>query len=437
MKKDNNKKMSLLDAISMAVGTMIGASIFSIFGIGAKIAGNNLPEAFILSGLFALLVAYSYSKLGAKIISNAGPIEFILQGIGDNLITGMLSILMWLSYVVSISLFAKGFAGYLLPLIGLQVTPLALGIVEVLLISLFTAINTFGSKAVGDLEFYIVIIKLSILGIFILLGISQINPNFIVPSFSSTGINGILSAAVVFFLSYMGFGLITNASENIENPKKNVPKAIYISIGIVMVVYVAVSLVAIGNLSINELIDAKENALAVAAKPFLGNFGFILISIGALFSISSALNATLYGGANIAYSLAKDGELPKIFERKIWFKSTEGLYITAILSMIFVLLFNIDAIASITSTIYTVIYIFVLISHFRMTDKYGGNKSFLVFNITVLVGVFIALIIYQYQSQPSALYGTGIVFLLVFIIEFIYRYVKKREFLMVQKKHIK
>ncbi|MCB1109366.1 MAG: amino acid permease, partial [Chlamydiia bacterium] len=77
--------MSLLDAISMAVGTMIGASIFSIFGIGAKIAGNNLPEAFILSGLFALLVAYSYSKLGAKIISNAGPIEFILQGIGDNL----------------------------------------------------------------------------------------------------------------------------------------------------------------------------------------------------------------------------------------------------------------------------------------------------------------------------------------------------------------
>ncbi|MCB0753659.1 MAG: amino acid permease, partial [Ignavibacteriae bacterium] len=105
-------------------------------------------------------------------------------------------------------------------------------------ISLFTAINTFGSKAVGDLEFYIVIIKLSILGIFILLGISQINPNFIVPSFSSTGINGILSAAVVFFLSYMGFGLITNASENIENPKKNVPKAIYISIGIVMIVYV-------------------------------------------------------------------------------------------------------------------------------------------------------------------------------------------------------
>ncbi|MCG6914951.1 amino acid permease, partial [bacterium BMS3Abin03] len=179
--ESKNKKIGLWEAVAMAVGTMIGASIFSIFGVGAKIAGNNLPEAFILSGLFALLVAYSYSKLGSKIISNAGPIAFILEGIGDNLVTGALSILMWLSYVVSISLFAKGFAGYFLPLAHIKISALSMGLTEVVLITLFTAINSFGSKAVGKSEFYIVIVKLSILGIFILLGFLTIIPNYIIP----------------------------------------------------------------------------------------------------------------------------------------------------------------------------------------------------------------------------------------------------------------
>ena len=281
--ESKNKKIGLWEAVAMAVGTMIGASIFSIFGVGAKIAGENLPEAFILSGIFALLVAYSYAKLGSKIISNAGPIAFIINGIGDNLVTGVLAILMWLSYVVSISLFAKGFAGYFLPLFGINISPLSLGITEVFLIAFFTTINSLGSKAVGRLEFYIVLVKLSILGGFILLGFLKINPGYMIPSFSAEGLHGTLSAAVVFFLSYMGFGLITNASENMENPQKNVPFAIFISIAVVMFVYVAVSFVAIGNLSIAELIKAQDNALAVAAKPFLGSFGFILISIGALF----------------------------------------------------------------------------------------------------------------------------------------------------------
>ena len=114
----------------------------------------------------------------------------------------------------------------------------------------------------------------------------------------------------------MGFGLITNASENIDNPSVNVPRAVYISIFMVILIYVSVSIVAIGNLSIPAIIKAQDNALAVAAQPFLGQAGFALLSFGALFSIASALNATLYGGANIAYSLAKDGELPDFSNAK-------------------------------------------------------------------------------------------------------------------------
>lgn len=423
------KKIGLWEAVAMAVGTMIGASIFSIFGVGAEIAGRDLPLAFILSGVFALLVAYSYAKLGSKIISNAGPIAFILKGIGDNLFTGALAILLWLSYVVSISLFAKGFAGYFLPLVHLNTTPLALGITEVILVALFTAINFFGSKAVGKAEFYIVLVKLSILGVFILLGFLTINPAFIAPSFDKQGLHGILYAGVVFFLSYMGFGLVTSASENMEDPKRNVPRAIFISIGIVMFVYVSVSLVAVGNLSLAQLIKAQDNALAVAARPILGSFGFVLISVGALFSISSALNATLYGGANIAYSLAKDGELPEAFERKIWFKSTEGLYFTAALGLLFALLFDMGEIATITSAIFTIIYIYVLISHYRLVEECGGNRGFILFNTVVLIVVFLALVSYQWQTQRAAFYGTFITLAGAVLIEALYRYLTKRLFI--------
>lgn len=422
-----NKKLSLIEVISMAVGTMIGASIFSIFGLGAKIAGTNLPEAFILSGIYALVVAYSYSILGKKIISNAGPIAFILKGLGDSIITGVLSILMWLTYVVSISLFVKGFAGYLLPFIHIESTLFNVGVVEVIVIAFFTALNFLGSKAVGKAEFYIVLIKLSILLVFILGGFMTIHWGMTKPDFEASQPGGLLNASIIFFLSYMGFGLITNASENINNPQKNVSLAIFISIFIVMIFYISISLVTVGNLPIPDIIKAQENALAIAAKPFLGNFGFILITIGALFSISSALNATIFGGANIAYSLAKDGELPEVFERKIWFKSTEGLYITAGLGLFFALLFDLGAIASITSTVFTVIYIFVLIAHFKLQKKYGGNKILILFNLIILLVVFTALMRYQWNTHRSAFYASIFAFFGAFIIEFIFRKYKNRK----------
>lgn len=422
------KKITLAGAVSMAVGTMIGASIFSIFGVGAEIAKENLPETFILSAIYALAVSYSYIKFGKRIVSNAGPIAFILKGFGDITLTGTLSVLMWLSYVISIALFAKGFAGYLIPLVGIAASPLNTGIIVVIVISFFTVLNFFGSKAVGEAEFYIVLVKILILGVFIIGGLISVNPNLIAPALKLTHLNGMAHASVIFFLSYMGFGLVTTMSENLENPQKNVPRAIIISIIIVSIIYVSVALAAVGNLSVADLIKYQDNALAIAARPFLGNFGFLLISIGALFSISSALNATLYGGANTAYSFAKEGELPEFFERKEWFGTTEGLYITAGLGMFFALAFNIGGVAAITSSVFTIIYIFVMISHIKLIKIIGGNIFILGFNLILITVVFIMLLYFQWVDQRSVFYGTVITFIASFAVEYFYRIIKRREF---------
>ncbi|MEJ2594293.1 MAG: APC family permease [bacterium] len=421
------KKLSLIEVISMAVGTMIGASIFSIFGLGAQVAGHDLPEAFLLSGMYALVVAYSYAILGSRIISNAGPIGFILKGIGDNLVTGALSIMFWMSYVVSISLLIKGFSGYFLPLVHLELNYINTAIVESLVIILFVALNFFGSKAVGKSELFIVITKLTILFVFIIAGIWTIQADNIKPEFDFQHTSGLVYASVIFFLSYMGFGLITNASENIKNPKRNIPIAIFASIFIVIAIYILISLVTLGNLSLQEVIAAKENALAIAAKPFLSQFGFLLISIGALFSISSALNASIFGGANTAYSLAKDGELPAFFERKVWFKSTEGLYITAGLGLLLALIFDLGDIATITSSAFTIVYIFVVISHILLRKKYGGSLILLSVNLGILSAVFIVLIYYQWQSHRNAFYGTILTFAGALVVEYFFRYIRNRK----------
>jgi amino acid transporter len=421
-------KMGLWEAVSIAVGTMIGASIFSIFGVGAEIAGQNLPWAFVLSGFYALAVAYSYAKLGTKIVSNAGPIAFILHGIGDGLITGALSLLMWLTYVVSIGMFAKGFAGYFLPLFNLDVNSLSRALTEIAVILLFLVLNFFGSRVVGRAEKYIVLVKIGILGLFVALGVLSINGQNVRPQLDTEHASGLVHASLLFFLSYMGFGLISNASENIRNPSRTVPRAIYTSVAIVMFIYVMVALVAVGNLSPENLTKAGENALAVATKPFMGSLGFLLISVGALFSISSALNATLYGGANSSYALAKMGELPRFFDRKIWFHSIEGLYLTAGLSILFALFFDMGGIASITATVFSVIYIFVLVSHLRLIGKVGGKRAVVIFNLTLLILIFLGLVHYQWESQTSALVGTLVVFAGALLAEAVFRHVAHRHF---------
>ena len=133
-------------------------------------------------------------------------------------------------------------------------------------------------------------------------------------------VSNVFFGAGIVFVAYEGFGLITNAAEDMENPRKTLPKALYLSVLISIVIYAVVSLTVLGNLPISEIVNAEEYALAAAAKPFLGLIGFKIAAIAALFSTASAINATLYGGANVSYMMAKEGELPRIFKRKIWGK---------------------------------------------------------------------------------------------------------------------
>jgi len=244
-------------------------------------------------------------------------------------------------------------------------------------------------------------LKIGILALFAAVGAFYVDPARLRPD--PQRLTATVYAASLFFLSYTGFGLITNASENIEDPKRNVPRAIYLSLLVATVVYVFVAAVADGTLGPEGLARAEEYALAEAAKPFLGRAGFVLVSLGALVSTASALNATIYGGANAAYALAKKGFLPESFERKAWKSEPEGLYITAALGLAAALLLNLEGVAAVCSATFIVIYLVVIASHYKLINLTKGSRVVVAASFIVVSLVLAVLLYNQYTGNPRAL----------------------------------
>jgi amino acid transporter len=428
MKKQasDKKPIGLVAAISIGIGGMIGAGIFSILGVGTQIAGNAVYISFIAAGAVALFCAYSYAKLGSVFPSAGGPVEFLVRGFGSGVISGGFNILLWVGYVFALALYARAFASYAVAFFPNINTDILLYVFINGIVLIFVLINIIGAKAVGRSEMLVVGVKLVILVMFIIVGSIFIKPSLLAIDEWPNSIN-ILFAAGILFLGYEGFGLITNAAEDMNEPKKTLPRALYLSIIVVIAVYVMVAFTVIGNLNIDGIIDAKDYALAAAAKPFLGNVGFSVMAVAALFSTASAINATLYGGANVSYVLAKKGQLPAQFNRRAWHGSREGLFITAVLVLVFANLFELDGIAMLGSAAFLLIYGSVCIAHLRLYNKTGGNRYIILASILLNLVTLILLIYYLSQNSMATLIILIIVVLLCFLAEVVMQKVFRRK----------
>jgi amino acid transporter len=414
------KAIGLFGAVSIGVGGMIGAGIFSMLGVAGQIAGSAVFISFAIAGVVALLCAYSYAKLGSTYPSAGGPVEFLVRGFGNNILSGGFNILLWIAYVFALALYAKAFGHYATTFLPSSVPHIWVNIFATGIIAVFTMVNIIGAKAVGRSELTIVIIKVTILVVFAVVGLADAKPSLLNPS-RATSISNILFCACIVFLAYEGFGLITNAGEDMENPKRLMPKALYLSVAVVMIIYVSVCLAVIGNLPIPQIVSAKDYALAEAAKPFLGMIGFKIIAIAALFSTSSAINATLYGGANVSYIVAKEGELPKFFERKIWRRSSEGLFITSVLVIAAANFLNLEGITMLGSACFLIIYTAVNVAHLRLRRRTDAKLLVVWLSIGGCVLSFIILAYYEILHSIITLIILAIVLICSFLVEFVYR----------------
>jgi amino acid transporter len=421
-------QISITDAVSIGIGGMIGAGIFSILGVVAMAAGAAMWISFLIGGVIALFCTYSYAKLGARFPSAGGPVEFLLAGWGKGTISNSINLFMWIGYIISIALYAEGFAAYFMTFFTNTPTPTILKGVACAIVLIFTVVNMLGAGSVGKAETIIVVIKVSILIFFAATGVFFIHPENLAPA-HWTSVENIFFGAGILFIGYEGFGLITNTAANMSDPEKNLPKALYLSVFIVIAIYIAVSVTVVGNLSPQQIFSSGDYALALAAKPFLGNFGFRLIAIAALFSTASAINATLFGAANVCYmgyTLARDETKPNKLAQRQGKDARGGLLFTALFTVIFILFFNLSGVAMMGSGAFLLIYAAVNGGHLRILEKTHAKKSIVVMSLLLCLILFFILEFYTYKHSPLAVYTMICLLLGCYIFEKIYQLFLKK-----------
>lgn len=412
------KKIGLIAAVSIGVGGMIGAGIFSILGVVASIAGSAMWISFLIGGIVVTFSAYSYIKLGQTFPSVGGAVTFMVKGWGDNKKAGTFNVFQYLAYVISIALYATGFAAYAQGFWDIPSQFYAVGVIVV-----FTLINFVGSRLMGRAESAIVITKVAILIVFIIAALVTFTPQSrenLSPA-NWTGATAMIVGAGVLFVGYEGFGLITNAAANMAKPVKEIPRAIWISLAIVVFIYLAVSIGVVGQVPLSQLKTLGDSALAVAAEPALGHFGFVLISIAALLSTASAVNATLFGSANVAYQIAKNGGMPPAFDKQLWGKDVEGLFITAGLVILFVLVFPLSAVASMGSAGFLLVYAAVNLGHLRIRSQTGAKAWPLYTGVILCVVLFIFLFGYMLIQERLSAVAMVATFLISWLVELWWR----------------
>ncbi len=359
--------------VSIGVGGMVGGGIFAVLGLATELAEGGTPVAFALAGLVALTTSYSYARLSVAYPSRGGTVEFLNRAFGPGLATGGLNVLLLLSYIVMLSLYAVAFGSYGVSFFPSDVQTVWKHILISTIVVLLTGLNVLGAAVVGRFEEWIVGFKAAILLFFVAVGLWSVSIHRLEPA-AWASLPELVAGGMIIFLAYEGFELIANTAEDVRNPGQTLPRAYYSAVVFVIVLYVLVSLVTIGNLSIGEIGAARDYALAESAKPFLGSFGFTLIAAAALLSTGSAINATLYGAARTSYTIAKDRELPEVLERRIWNRPIEGLLITSATTLLVANLFDLSRISMMGSAGFLLIFAAVNAANSRLHTETRSRK---------------------------------------------------------------
>ena len=415
----NKERLTLKEVIAMGVGGMVGGGIFSVLGLAIAQAGHAAPIAFALGGIIALLTGLSYARLGLVFQSSGGSFTFLEHAFSHQNIAAIGGWVLLVGYVGTLSLYAYTFGVYGSAMLGDNGHNTAMHhLLESLILLTFLGINLYGVKASGSSELVIVTVKVIILLVFAVIGLFYIQADHVLPIFNQ-GQAGVILGAALIFVAYEGFELIPNAINEMENPQKNLRPAILWSIGITIAIYVLVSLVAVGNLLPDEISRYKEYALAVAAKPFLGQAGFLLIGLAALFSTASAINATLFGTARLGMIMATEKALPAAFGFRRQQNNIPWVSLIAITvaTLVFVNLANLTIISSFASSSFLLIFAMINLSAWRLRKRIGGRGRSALTGILLTAASWLALIVYLWHNNRVSLLWIAAFYLAVIIME--------------------
>jgi len=413
------RDLGLLDITMIGIGAMIGAGIFVLIGSAAGVAGPAAVFALILNGVVTTITALAYAELGSAFPEAGGGYLWAKEGLPapSGFLSGWMS---WIAHVIACSLYAVGFGSFIAFIFTPEVSGISLGIDRFILAKIFAFIiilffvfvNYWGAKTTGRTGIAITMSKIVILGIFSLFGIGRMIQD---PSLAGRFISGlmpydlgvILLAMGLTFVAFEGYEIIAQSGEEVKNPKKNIPKAIFISIGVVVVIYVLVFIVAFSVSP--DLASGRDPDLAIikAGGDLLGAGGIILMLVGGLLSTTSALNATVYSSSRVSFAMGRDGNLPTTLGGVHRKRRTPGnaVIYSGIIIAVMAITLPIEEIATSAGVMFLLLFIIANMSLISLRKKrpdldrgYRVPFSPVIPLIGILLNMFLAIYIWNFPG---------------------------------------
>ena len=457
------RSLGLFDITMIGVGAMIGAGIFVLTGIAAGVAGPALIIAFALNGIITVLTAMVYAELGSAIPEAGGGYLWVKEGLpGPNgFLSGWMS---WFAHAVAGSLYAVGFGGFVYELLrilflsdssgattiflshpimlpfGLELTEAMLvqKVFAVLVILFFLFVNYRGTSEAGTVGNIVTVLKVIIILVFILSGLFVIfgDPSHFqkFSNFAPEGIIGIVSAMGLTFIAFEGYEIIVQAGEEVREPRKNIPRAVFLSLAIVVPIYMLVAFVIIGAVEppAGEAIyqwlgGLGEIGIARAAAQFMP-MGTLLIMIGGLLSTMSALNATTFSSTRVSFAMGRDRALPSGFSEVNQKTHTPHIALrwSGFLILFAAIALPIQDVAASADIMFLLLFLQVNIAVITIRSKYGKSLRygyllpFFPIVPIVAIGAQLLLALSLFEISPIAWIFAIFWLLAGFVVYFIY-----------------
>ena len=412
-------KLTVRQAAFIGVGAMVGAGIFSLLGPAGEVAGAAVWISFLIAGAIAGLQGYSFAKFGARYPTAGGLLEYVQKAYGDGHFTGIIAWLIYATNIVVTAMVAISFGSYASEMFTDGDAAWLKGFAALVII-VMTLLNVAGSKAVAHAQTVVVIVVLGSLSVFAVATLANIEPGLL-DAADYPPFRDIVASVALTFFAFLGFGVITFTAKDLSNPSRQLPRAVYLALGIATVIYVAIALGVFGTLPVDEVVAAGATAIAVAAEPILGNVGFWMMSITALFATAGATNAGLYPATGLADELTADGQFPPLMGARSG-RIPNGLLFTAIGSVILVLFFSLSAVASIGSAIALVVFTLITAGHIRVRGETGAQMWLLFLGVVSSGIVLLAFALTTLVEEP----GTALTMVVFLVLSIAFDFLWKR-----------
>lgn len=378
---------------------MVGAGIFALLGAAGEVAGAAVWLSFLLAGGIALLQGYSFAKFGARYPSAGGLLEYVVRGFGEGHVTGVLAWLIYAANAIVTGMVAVSFGSYASSMFT-DGDAAWIKVFAVLVVVVMTALNVAGSRAVARVQTVVVYVVVGILVVFAVATLTNVEPGLL--SFSGyPPLRDIVASVALTFFAFLGFGVITFTAKDLADPGRQLPRAVFLALGIATVIYVAVALGVFGTLSVDEVIASGGTALAVAAEPVLGRAGYWLMSVTALFATAGATNAGLYPAAGLSEQMASVGQFPPLMGRRLGGRLPIGLLVTSLAAIVLAVGFDLSAIASLGSAIALLVFALVTAGHLRVRAETGASAWLLTLAVVSTSVVLVTFAFTTLVDEPA------------------------------------